>query len=215
VDPANSLNVFVTLGGYTAGQKVYESIDGGATWTNKSGSLPNIPTNCIAFENTGGVPADALYIGNDIGVFYRDDNHTDWIPFRNGLPTVPVFDIEINETAGILTVGTYGRGLWRSNLYSTCAFGWVLSAANDPSNPNYTGYQFYEASSYVQSSRTVTGGLGTDVQYKAADYVKLTTGFHAKANSLFQAILGPCNLGAPMTNGLIKVRGTYIENSKE
>jgi hypothetical protein len=53
------------------------------------------------------------------------------------------------------------------------------------------------------------------VQYKAADYVKLTTGFHAKANSLFQAILGPCNLGAPMTNGLIKVRGTYIENSKE
>ncbi len=209
VDPANSLQVFVTLGGYTAGQKVYESTDGGATWINRSGSLPNVPTNCIAVENNGGTPADALYIGNDIGVFYRDDNHTDWIPFRNGLPTVPVFDIELNETSNVLTVGTYGRGLWRSNLYSTCASGWSLTVGNDPSNPNYTGYQFYEASNYVLSSRVITGGLGTDVEYKADNYVKLTTGFHAKANNLFKATLGPCNLGAPITNPINMVRGTY------
>ena len=215
VDPSNSLNVFITLGGYTAGQKVYESLDGGATWTNKSGSLPNVPANCIAYENTNGVPADALYVGNDIGVFYRDDNHTDWIPFRNGLPTVPVFDIEINETSGVLTVGTYGRGLWRSTLFNTCEPNFLLTVANDPSNPNYTGYQFYEASNYVQSSRTITGGLGTDVQYKADNYVKLTTGFHARANSLFQAKLGPCNLGAPMANSIIKVRGIYIGKINE
>ncbi len=215
VDPSNSLNVFITLGGYTAGQKVYESLDGGATWTNKSGSLPNVPANCIAYENTNGVPADALYVGNDIGVFYRDDNHTDWIPFRNGLPTVPVFDIEINETSGVLTVGTYGRGLWRSTLFNTCEPNFLLTVANDPSNPNYTGYQFYEASNYVQSSRTITGGLGTDVQYKADNYVKLTTGFHAMANSLFQAKLGPCNLGAPMANSIIKVRGIYIGKINE
>ena len=215
VDPSNSLNVFITLGGYTTGQKVYESVDGGVTWINRSGSLPNVPTNCIAYQNTGGIPADALYVGNDLGVFYRDDSHTDWIPFRNGLPTVPVFDIEINETSGVLTVGTFGRGLWRSTLFNTCESAYLLTAANDPSNPNYTGYQFYEASDNVQSSRTITGGLGTDVQYKADNYVKLTTGFHAMANSLFQAKLGPCNLGAPVTNSIIKVRGTYIGKSNE
>ncbi len=211
VNPDQSTDVWVTLGGYTAGQKVYRSLNSGTTWTNISGSLPNVPTNCIAFEDNNAAPAQALYIGNDLGVFYRDVNHTDWIPFRNGLPTVPVFDLEINLTSGLLTVGTFGRGLWRSNLYSTCAFGWALTAANDPSNPNSTGYQFYEASSYVTSSRTVTGGLGTDVTYKADNYVKLTTGFHALQHSLFQAKLGPCNLGAPMAFKPIKVSGTFIK----
>ncbi|MDP1622360.1 MAG: hypothetical protein Q8M08_08465 [Bacteroidales bacterium] len=214
VNPDNSPEVWVTLAGYTAGQKVYRSANAGTSWTNMSGSLPNVPTNCIAFEDNNSSPADAVYIGNDLGVFYRDANHTDWIPFRNGLPTVPVFDLEINKTSGVLTAGTYGRGLWRSNLYSTCAFGWILTAGNDPSNPNYTGYQFYEASSFVQSSRTITGGLGTDVMYKADNYVQLTTGFHAKKSSLFQAKLGPCNLGAPAPNSIIKVNGTYLKNNQ-
>ncbi len=213
VDPSNSLNVFVTLGGYTPGQKVYESIDGGATWVNISGSLPNIPVNCIAYENTSGAPSDALYIGNDVGVFYRDDNHTDWIPFRNGLPTVPVFDIEINELSGVLTVGTFGRGLWRSALFSTCAANLLLNVSNDPSNPNYTGYQFYEASNSVESSRIITGGIGTDVQYKSDNYVKLTTGFHARQHNLFQAKLGPCNTGAPAPNNFIKVPGRFVKKN--
>ena len=211
IDPTNSFSVFVTLGGFTAGEKVYHSTDAGTTWTNISGSLPNIPTNCIAFQNTGGVPQNAIYIGTDIGVFYRDNNHTDWIPFRNGLPTVPVWDLEINETNGILTAGTFGRGLWRSALYSSCASAWVLTPANDPGNPNYTGYQFYEASSYVQSSRIITGGLGTDVQYKADNYIKLTTGFNAREHSLFQAKLGPCNLGAPASYNALNVKGVFIE----
>jgi hypothetical protein len=213
VDPGNSLNVFVTLGGYNPGQKVYESTDGGVNWTNISGSLPNIPVNCIAYENTSSAPADALYIGNDVGVFYRDDNHTDWIPFRNGLPTVPVFDIEINELSGVLTVGTFGRGLWRSALFSTCAGNLGLDVSNDPSNPNYTGYQFYEASNSITSSRIITGGVGTDVQYKADNYVKLTTGFHAKQHNLFQAKLGPCNTGAPALNNFIKVPGRFVKKN--
>ncbi len=211
VDPNNSFHVFVTVGGFNAGNKVYYSTDAGTSWTNISGTLPNIPTNCIAFQNTSGTPANAIYIGTDIGVFYRDDNHTDWIPFRNGLPTVPVFDLEINESAGVLTAGTFGRGLWRSSLYSACVYGWALTPANDPSNSNYTGYQFYEASEYVQSSRTITGGLGTDVTYKADNYVKLTTGFHAREHNLFQAKLGPCNLGAPSANQPVKVTGTFVK----
>ena len=213
VDPNNANSVFVTYGGYTSGQKVFHSYDAGSTWANISGTLPNIPVDCIAFENTAGAPANALYIGTDIGVFYRDDNHTDWIPFRNGLPVVPVFDIEINKTSGVLTAGTFGRGLWRSQLYSTCAWGWALDIYNDPSNPNYTGYQFYEASDNIFSSRTITGGLGTDVTYKANSYLKLTTGFHAKEHNLFQAKLGPCNTGAPVANMLIKVRGTYVRKN--
>ena len=216
VNPDYSLDVFVTLGGYTSGQKVYYSADAGSNWTNITGTLPNVPVNCIAFQDNDGIPANALYIGTDIGVFYRDSDHSDWIPFRNGLPTVPVWDLEINETSGQITAGTFGRGLWRSDVYSSCPLQYYLTAGNDPSNPNYTGFQFYEASYSISSSRTITGGLGTDVTYKSNDYIVLTTGFNAKENNLFQAKLGPCSLGAaPQLKEDIKVRGIFVGNKKD
>jgi hypothetical protein len=209
VNPDNSAEVYVTLSGYTAGQKVYRSLNGGSTWTNISGSLPNVPANCIVYQDNNYSPAEALYVGTDIGVFYRDANHSDWIPFRNGLPTVPVFDLEINYTSSRLTAGTYGRGLWRSELYTSCPGWYYLVPANDPSNPNFTGFQFYESSDSIMSSRTITGGLGTDVTYKANNYIRLTTGFHARENNLFQAKLGPCGLGVLSPDRIIQVKGTF------
>ncbi|MCX6304118.1 MAG: hypothetical protein NT040_04045 [Bacteroidetes bacterium] len=209
VDPDNSLSVYAAFPGYSAGEKVYHSVNGGATWTNISGTLPNVPVHCIAFQDNNGSPGNALYIGTDIGVFYRDDNHTDWIPFRNGLPTIPVFDLEINMTGSVITAGTFGRGLWRSPLYTECPAGYTLTPANNPGNPNYTGYQFYEAGNDITSTRTITGGPGTDVTYKSNNYVKLLTGFHAREHNVFRATLGPCNTGTPGQNTVIRVKGRY------
>jgi len=201
VNPGNSLEVFVTVGNYNAGQKVYRSSDGGATWTNISGSLPNIIMNCIAYEDTGGTPDDALYIGTDLGVYYRNNTIGDWVLFQNGLPNVPVMDLEINETAGLIRAATYGRGLWSSDLYSACPPDYLLNAGNDPSNANYTGVQFYEASNTITSSRVITGGIGTDVTYKAGNSIVLTTGFNARAGNLFKAVLGPCQAIVPPMMG--------------
>ena len=213
VNPDNSSEVYVTVGGYTDGQKVYRSLNA-STWTNISGTLPNVPVNCIAYKDNNGSPNEALYIGTDIGVFYRDANHTDWIPFRNGLPTVPVFDLEINNTSSVITAGTFGRGLWRTAVYSACPSDYLLTTGNDPSNPNYTGYQFYDASNSVTSSRIITGGIGTDVTYQSNNYVVLTTGFNAREDNLFKAKLGPCGMGAPLLNKAIKVRGTFVATVK-
>jgi hypothetical protein len=214
VDPDNSLNLFVTFSGYTAGEKVYHSTDGGATWNNISGTLPNVPANCIAFADNNGSPGNAVYVGTDIGVFYRDDNHSDWIPFRNGLPTVPVFDLEINYAGSMITAGTFGRGLWRSTLYEACPPYYSLAPENDPSNPDYTGFQFYEASNGILSSRIITGGIGTDVTYKAAHSVKLIPGFNAKENNLFKASLGNCISNKSADPQFRKVTGKFVGNTK-
>lgn len=201
VNPDNSLDVFVTVGGYNSGLKVYSSNNGGASWTNISGTLPNMAVNCIAYEDNNGAPDDALYIGTDIGVYYRNTTLGDWIPYMNGLPTMPVFDLEINKTSGLIRAGTYGRGLWSSALYTPCPTAYLLTVANDPSNPNYTGFQYYDASNYVTSSRIITGGIGTDVTYKAGNYILLTTGFNARENNLFNAKLGPCEPAAAVVTG--------------
>jgi hypothetical protein len=212
VDPANSLRVFITVSGFTTGQKAYMSTNGGSSWTNISGNLPNVPMNCIVYQ-TGS--ADGIYVGTDIGVFFRDNNIGTWIPFMNGLPTVPVFDLEINHSANLIRAGTYGRGLWTSVLWSSCPASYYLSQANDPSNPNYTGFQLYEASSIVTSSRIITGGIGTDVTYRSGGSVTLTTGFHAKAGNQFKAVLGPCYSGMELGAGALKEEIEIMDDNQD
>ena len=197
VNPDNSPEVWVTYGGYTVGRKVYRSGNAGTSWTNYSASLPNIPVNCIAFQDTDGSPDNAVYVGTDVGVYYRDDDIGDWIPFMNGMPAVIVMDLEINYTSGVITAATYGRGFWRSSLYTDCPTWYTLNQANDPSNPLYTGFQHYEASDTVWSSRIITGGIGTDVTYQAGILVRLQQGFHAKTGNKFVAKIGPCAGTAP------------------
>jgi photosystem II stability/assembly factor-like uncharacterized protein len=131
VNPDSSTNVFVTLSGFVDGEKVYVSADAGSTWTNISGSLPNIPINCIAYEDRNGTPAGALCIGTDVGVWYRNDNLGNWIPFENGLPRTIVMDIEINEANNLIRAGTYGRGIWTSTTADCIA----VASSNSPICP--------------------------------------------------------------------------------
>jgi len=109
----NPQMIWVTFSGYNAGQKVYKSSDGGATWTNISGVLPNIPVNCIVYENGPGNP---IYIGTDAGVYYTRDKLPIFIPFKVGLPNVIIDELEIHYGAKKITAATYGRGLWQSDL---------------------------------------------------------------------------------------------------
>ncbi|HOX77916.1 MAG TPA: PKD domain-containing protein [Bacteroidales bacterium] len=99
--------------------KIYKSIDKGQTWEDISGTLPGIAfTSIAAYRNSHG----GLYISSDIGVFYKDDFMTDWIMFSDGLPAdASLNEIEIYYDADpaldILRAGSYGRGLWESDVY--------------------------------------------------------------------------------------------------
>ena len=115
VDPANPKKIFITISGYIVGSKVFVSPDGGQNWYNYSGSLPNVPANCITYLKGSN---EGLYIGTDIGVFYTDASMTDWVPYQNGLPSVIVNDLEISYNDNKLWAGTYGRGLWKTDLYT-------------------------------------------------------------------------------------------------
>lgn len=115
VDPLDPLHVFVSLSGYQAGQKVFESVDGGGTWTNVTGNLPNVPANSVVYQPGS---ADGVYVGTDIGVFYTDNTLGNWQPFSQGLPRVIVTELEVHSTAGKLRASTYGRGLWETDLWT-------------------------------------------------------------------------------------------------
>jgi hypothetical protein len=114
VSPTNANSVWVTLGSYNAGIKVMHSTDGGSTWTNISGTLPNVPINCIIYEEGSN---DALYIGGDIGIYYRNATMADWAEFNSGLPNCENMDLAIQYSTKKLRVGTWGRGVWQTDLF--------------------------------------------------------------------------------------------------
>lgn len=115
VNPENPSHLYLTLSQYVDGEKIYVSTNGGNSWTNISGSLPNVPANCIAVQPGGN---DALYLGTDVGVFYRNAEMNDWIAFQQGLPNVIVTELECKASTSKIVATTYGRGLWEADFFS-------------------------------------------------------------------------------------------------
>ncbi|WP_121049056.1 hypothetical protein [Lacinutrix venerupis] len=106
--------VWVTYSGYDSANKIFKTIDGGVTWTNISAGLPNVPMNTLVFRNAG--IADEIYVGADVGVFIINNNLSSWQPFMTNLPNAAVRDLEIFYPNNKLRAGTYGRGVWESDL---------------------------------------------------------------------------------------------------
>jgi hypothetical protein len=107
VDVNDAKHFWVTFDGYT-NYKVAEYKSG--TWKSWSSNIPNVPVLCLEIDTA----AQVMYIGTDVGVFYRDFNATQWQPFNTNMPSVPVTDIGINYATKQIWVSTFGRGVWSS-----------------------------------------------------------------------------------------------------
>ncbi len=146
--PLNEETVYITQS-----SSVYVSDDKGISWTNITGSLPNINMNTLAaYINS----IDGIYVGSDAGVFYREAGMDDWVMFSNGLPVdASINEIEIyhnpeNPEDDAIRAGTYGRGLWSSPI-------WVgaLNAsfeANETTIPVGCDIDFFDLSTGVPTS---------------------------------------------------------------
>ncbi|MCB0484507.1 MAG: hypothetical protein KDC37_08070 [Flavobacteriales bacterium] len=104
-----------------AGGNILKTMDGGQSWSNMNGSLPSVGYHCIEVDS---VTKD-LYLGTDIGVFYRADTASDWVAFNQGMSrNARVRDIDIyyhptQHSKSRIKAATYGRGLWESDLYNS------------------------------------------------------------------------------------------------
>jgi photosystem II stability/assembly factor-like uncharacterized protein len=113
IHPTKPKTLWVTLSNYTSGNKIFKTIDGGFTWVNISGTLPNVPFNHVVHNDD---LSESVYIAGDVGVFYINNDLTDWQAFSTNLPNVEVFELEIDYAEDKLFAATYGRGLWSSDL---------------------------------------------------------------------------------------------------
>jgi photosystem II stability/assembly factor-like uncharacterized protein len=115
IKPSDANTAWVVLSGYSSGNKVFMTTDGGTSWTNISSNLPNIPANCCVYEPNS---SDRIYVGMDVGIYYKDNSTTNWTLYNSGLPNVPISDLEITPAnPTLLYAATFGRGVWAASLY--------------------------------------------------------------------------------------------------
>jgi hypothetical protein len=111
--PSDPLTAFATFSSYSSVAKVARTTDGGGSWQNLSGDLPNMPVNGIAINPQS---TNDWYIATDLGVWHSDNGGVNWTPFESGLPNVVVDDVEIQNAKQKLVAGTHGRGAWEIDL---------------------------------------------------------------------------------------------------
>ena len=90
---------------------LFLTTDFGEHWADISSGLP---------RNNGTVRAFAehfrnqnlLFAGTEYGLFVSFDRGRRWQEFKNNLPRVPVFDIQIHPRDNDLILATHGRSIW-------------------------------------------------------------------------------------------------------
>lgn len=120
-DKNNAQHLVVTLGNYGSTDHVYETIDGGATWKNISGSnLLTFPVYdaAISYDNP-----KVIVVATEFGMFATNDGGNTWTEQNNGMARVPVLQIKQFEDkpweGPTMYIATHGRGIFKSTTLRT------------------------------------------------------------------------------------------------
>jgi photosystem II stability/assembly factor-like uncharacterized protein len=115
IDTTDPSHAYLSLSGYSRQWMigpddpgvghVFETTDGGSTWSDVSGNLPDEPMSDIAYEGGN------LVVGADDGVFVSFDNGATWSRLGTNLPNVVVDQLTVDPN-GTLVAATHGRGIW-------------------------------------------------------------------------------------------------------
>ncbi|ARV09654.1 hypothetical protein BTO05_08370 [Winogradskyella sp. PC-19] len=107
---ANENEIFVTVHNYGV-NNIWYSPDGGTTWSEKDGDLPDLPVKTI-LQNP--FNPDEVIIGTELGIWFTSNfsaNTPDWEPAQGGMSNVRVTDMDLRDDNAIY-ISTYGRGVF-------------------------------------------------------------------------------------------------------
>lgn len=143
-DPKDDNTILVTYNRYQGdNKKIYISNDRGTTWRNITYNLGEMPLRTVVVDHSD---SSYIYVGGEIGVYYKSMDGTEWILYDNELPNVTVKDLEIHYGSNTLRAASWGRGLWEYTLVGRNDFPSIThtSISNTPtiSSPKATVPQY-------------------------------------------------------------------------
>jgi len=114
---ANENEIFVTMHNYGV-NNIWYTNNGGATWVEKEGDLPDMPVKTI-LQNP--LNSDEVVVGTELGVWYTNNFSSaspSWRSAFNGMSNVKVTDLDVRNDNAIYA-STYGRGIFSGVFTAT------------------------------------------------------------------------------------------------
>jgi len=124
---------------------VLKSTDKGKSWESIASNLPkNGSAHTIQqdFKNPG-----LLFVGTEFGIFFSADGGGKWVQLKNGIPTISVKDIAIQERENDLVLATFGRGFYILDNYEP-----LRETNKDLLNKDSYTFPVKDALMYIQTS---------------------------------------------------------------
>lgn len=135
------------------------------SWSNYSQNIPAEETPLTMVYERGS--NDGIYLTTERSMYYRNASMSRWEKYDDKIPHLFTFNMEINYKENTLRAGTYGRGIWKTNLVCPTA----PLAINSCSNCNTATNYFWEGTN-VTIKNTL---LNTRKQIvRAVDFIEIT-----------------------------------------
>ena len=117
IDKNNNNKVYVTFGGFSS-DNVYVTTDGGATWSDATGSgvtgLPDLPVYSLVINPND---SNTIYVGTELGIFESSNGGSTWVLPQSGPSNTAVDELFwMNNT---LVAATHGRGMFKQDISTT------------------------------------------------------------------------------------------------
>ena len=139
-------DIMITVSSYGATvKKVLVTTNGGSTWTDVTGNLPDMPVRWALFYPGTNTQA---FLATEAGIWYTtaiNGAATVWQP-SVGFPAVRCDMIKYSGTNDVIAVGTHGRGLWTTKISTTPKISFYnsqLSAAKNVDTGTTAGCRMY------------------------------------------------------------------------
>lgn len=150
-DPNDDQTIVISYASYSDdGDKVFITHDQGKNWENITYNLGNMPIRSVAIDHQK--PA-YIYVGAEIGVYYKRMDAEEWTLYNPNLPNVAVLDLDLHEGSNTIKATTWGRGLWE--------YSWV----NRDQYPDIMQVNLLDAPTDEQPSIDVNQYVFSEVEY--------------------------------------------------
>lgn len=118
VEDGDDNHLLVTFSNYGV-SSVWETTNGGTSWTEVEGNLPDMPVRWALFNPSN---SDQALIATELGVWSTDNldgSSTVWEASNNGLANVRTDMLQIRSSDNLVVAATHGRGIFTSDIFTT------------------------------------------------------------------------------------------------
>ncbi|MBL0049011.1 MAG: PKD domain-containing protein [Bacteroidetes bacterium] len=117
IENGNDNHILVTYSSYGV-NSVWETTNGGTSWTSVEGNIPDMPVRAALFNPNNNQQA---LLGTELGVWSTDllnGVSTNWAPSSVGLANTRVTMLQLRSSDKLVIASTHGRGLFSSDVFA-------------------------------------------------------------------------------------------------